>query len=39
VLGGALGVGFPVLAIAVAATLSLPETFHRDLDFEEPVRL
>lgn len=37
-LGGALGVGFPVLAIALAATLSLPETFHRDLDFEEPVR-
>jgi hypothetical protein len=35
VIGGALAVGFTVLAIAVAATLNLPETFHRTLDFEE----
>ncbi len=37
VIGGASAVGFAVLAIAVAATLNLPETFHRNLDFEEIV--
>ena len=37
VVGAALGVGFSVLVIAVAATLGLPETFNRDLDYEELV--
>ena len=37
VIGAALLLGFTVLVIAVAATLALPETFHRDLDYEEIV--
>jgi hypothetical protein len=37
VIGAGLWVGFAVLAIAAAATIVLPETFHRDLDFQEIV--
>ena len=37
VIGSGLSVGFTVLVIAVIATLKLPETFHRDLDFYEKV--
>jgi len=37
VIGAGLTVGFTVLAIAVIATLKLPETFHRELDYYESV--
>lgn len=37
VIVAAMIVGFTVLAIALVATLALPETFHRELDFEEAV--
>jgi len=37
VIGSGLTVGFTVLVIAVVATLKLPETFHRDLDYHEEI--
>lgn len=37
IMGGGLWVGYSVLALAVIALWSLPETFHRELDFEELV--
>jgi hypothetical protein len=37
VVGGALWVGYSVIAIAMVAILALPETFHRDLDFQEMI--
>lgn len=37
VVGGGLWVGFAVLTFAVAAIIALPETFHRELDYEEIV--
>jgi hypothetical protein len=30
-------VGYTVLAVAIAAILTLPETFHRELDYQERV--
>ncbi len=35
VMGSALWVGYAVLGVACAAILALPETFHRDLDYNE----
>ena len=35
VMSAGLWVGYAVLAIAVAAVLALPETFHRELDYQE----
>ncbi len=37
VIGAGLWVGYAVLAVAVMAILSLPETFHRELDYLEPL--
>jgi predicted membrane-bound spermidine synthase len=37
VISSGLVVGFTVLIIAVIATLKLPETFHRELDYYESV--
>jgi MFS family permease len=37
VIGSGLTVGFTVLAIAIVATLKLPETFHREMDYYEEV--
>jgi putative MFS transporter len=35
VLGAGLWVGYAVLAVAIVAILTLPETFHRELDYQE----
>lgn len=35
VIGSGLWVGYTVMAAAVVATLALPETFHRELDYQE----
>ncbi|MEA3150473.1 MAG: hypothetical protein QOD56_1412 [Gammaproteobacteria bacterium] len=37
VVSAGLWVGYAVLAVAIAAILALPETFHRELDYEELV--
>ena len=37
VISAGLTLGFTVIAIAIAATLALPETFARELDYEEIV--
>jgi hypothetical protein len=37
VVSAGLWVGYAVLAVAIAAILALPETFHRELDYEERV--
>ncbi len=37
VIASGLTVGFTVLAIAIVATWMLEETFHRELDYNEPV--
>ncbi len=37
VVDGAMWVGYSVIAIAVLAILALPETFHRNLDFQEMI--
>jgi len=37
VIGAGLTLGFSVIVIAIAATIALPETFARELDYEEIV--
>ena len=37
VIAAGLWVGYAVLAVAIAAILALPETFHRELDYQEIV--
>ncbi len=37
VIAAGLWVGYTVLAVAIAAILWLPETFHRELDYQEQV--
>lgn len=37
VIGAGMAVGFTVLGIAIVATWMLQETFHRELDYNEPV--